>query len=347
MMTRFVFTIMLAVLASSPSAASTDCTVPGDYDAAARPAPDDGPTGVRLHLFVVAIDGIYDTDQSFRADFFIRARWTDRRLAGLASERGLTSCEFRTSDIWNPDLTIFNRREAGLQLAPAVRVDDSGGADVLRRFQGSLRSPLNLRDFPLDRQALPITLVSLAYDRSELTLNLMDRNIESETGTELPGWRTIDSRHELGVIELAGSEGGREERSRLDYIVTVEREFGYYLWRAIAPLTFIVLMSWAVFWIEPENAGIQIALASTSILTLIAFLFSLNSLLPPISYLTRMDFFLFGSLVLVFIAFAESIVTATLARDGRTELSLRLDRGARFLFPLAFLLIHGIVWTLG
>ena len=104
----------------------------------------------------------------------------------------------------------------------------------------------------------------------------------------------------------------------------------------MVPLIVIVCMSWAVFWINPDQLGVQIGVASTSILTLIAFLFSLSSVLPPISYLTRMDFFVFSSLVLVFLAFGEAMLTCTLATQDRLSLARRIDVFARWIFPLSF-----------
>jgi hypothetical protein len=47
------------------------------------------------------------------------------------------------------------------------------------------------------------------------------------------------------------------------------------------------MMSWAVFYFEPDQIAPQIGLAATSILTLIAFLFSLGKILSPIVYLTK------------------------------------------------------------
>jgi hypothetical protein len=117
------------------------------------------------------------------------------------------------------------------------------------------------------------------------------------------------------------------------------------VWRVIGPLTFIVLMSWAVFWIDPGSFGVQIGLASTSILTLVAFLFSLNNVLPPLSYLTRMDVFLFSSLALAFLAFGEAIMTAVLKGRGREGRALRVDRWARWAFPIAFAILQLALWT--
>lgn len=96
-------------------------------------------------------------------------------------------------------------------------------------------------------------------------------------------------------------------------------------------------MSWAVFWIPPGQLAVQIAVASTSMLTLIAFLFALGTTLPPVPYLTQMDHFIYGSVVLVFLAFTEAIVTAAASVRGYPKQAERIDRWARWLFPISFL----------
>ena len=130
-----------------------------------------------------------------------------------------------------------------------------------------------------------------------------------------------------------------EHFARFDYEHWMRRRLGYYLWRGIGPLTLIVIMSWAVFWIDPAQLGVQVGIASTSMLTLIAFLFALGRTLPPVSYLTRMDSFIFGSVCLVFLAFTEAIITCNLAANRRQDLARRVDWWARWSFPIAFMVL--------
>ena len=204
---------------------------------------------------------------------------------------------------------------------------------------------MDLRDFPFDRQVLSLTFVSSEYGPESVALDF-----DETTATREPtanGWRIHEVVRRSGALEAQVADGSTESRrfARFDYEFHVSRVLAFYVWRVIGPLTFIVLMSWAVFWIDPGSFGVQIGLASTSILTLVAFLFALNNVLPPLSYLTRMDIFLFSSLALAFLAFAEAVTTAVLNAGKREALALRLDRWARWLFPLAFSALHLALWT--
>jgi hypothetical protein len=121
--------------------------------------------------------------------------------------------------------------------------------------------------------------------------------------------------------------------------VELARQPGYYLAKVILPLALIVFMSWIVFWIDPREIGSQIGVSTTSMLTLIAYRFSLDQLLPPVSYLTRIDIYVLGSTVLVFLSLVEVTLTSRYAMQGRVPLALRLDRWSRVLFPLLFALL--------
>ena len=74
-------------------------------------------------------------------------------------------------------------------------------------------------------------------------------------------------------------------------------------------------------------------------LTLIAYRFAMVGLLPNISYLTRMDYFILGATLLVFLALIQAVVTAVLAESKKISLAQRIDRCCRVIFPLIFVAI--------
>ncbi|RLC67572.1 MAG: hypothetical protein DRH97_04665, partial [Chloroflexi bacterium] len=112
----------------------------------------------------------------------------------------------------------------------------------------------------------------------------------------------------------------------------------------IIPLVLIIMMSFTVFWVDPKELGPQLGIAATSMLTLIAFQFAINSYLPRIFYLTRMDLLVLGATILVFLALTEAVITSLLAKNNRRELALVVDRCARIIFPATFILFFGYVF---
>jgi hypothetical protein len=125
------------------------------------------------------------------------------------------------------------------------------------------------------------------------------------------------------------------------YRLPVQRHAEFYLSKVILPLAFIVLMSYLVFYIDPELLPPQVGLSTASVLTLIAFQFSLGYYLPRVAYLTRLDKFLMGSTVMVFTALTLAVLTGALARKGKKDVAGILERRMRWVFPLAFLAVTG------
>ena len=105
------------------------------------------------------------------------------------------------------------------------------------------------------------------------------------------------------------------------------------------PLVLIVIMSWAVFWINPKEAGTQISISTASMLTLIAYRFTVDLLVPKVSYMTRLDLFILGSTFLVFFSLLQVVLTSSLMRNGKDNLSLKIDHYCRFLFPILFAVV--------
>jgi hypothetical protein len=118
-----------------------------------------------------------------------------------------------------------------------------------------------------------------------------------------------------------------------------DRQTGYFIVKVIIPLIFIVAMSWVVFWMDPAEAGAQISVAITAMLTLIAYRFAIGTTLPKVSYLTRLDYFILLSTVLVFASLVEVVITSTLARTEKLARARAMDRWARWLFPTAFVIV--------
>ena len=300
---------------------------------AGRPDPAGTPTEVAVAIFLVDLQGIEDTKQTFGADFFVTATWRDPRLTAGADGTPLAGCRLPLAAVWHPKLAIINDRDLKKRLEEQVTIEADGVVRYAQRFLGELRTPLDLRDFPFDRHQLAIEAATFGYPPEEVSL-VVDPGTTGRLETLSAAEWSIGAA--AAAVEPLRVEQIDRTISRVVYRLEVSRETGFYLWKVFMPLTLIVFMSWAVFWIDPSHVPPQIGVATSAVLTLIAFQFSLGYLLPRVSYLTRADRFLLGSVILVFTAFGEAIVTSWLAGKERQEMSRRIDRQARWLFPLAF-----------
>jgi hypothetical protein len=217
-------------------------------------------------------------------------------------------------------------------------IDAAGTVTVVRRFIAELSVPLDLRDFPFDGHTFAFTIETVFSSVDEVRfVELEDLSGVAER-VSLTGWS-------LGIptasVETDYSPQIQVDRPVFQLKVDAHREVQFYLLKAIGPRTLIIFISWAVFWIDPQQIA-RIEVSATAILTLVAYQFAFANLLPRISYLTRDDRFTVGSLILVFLALVEVVATSALAHHGRSELANRIDRVSRVAFPTALTAIIAI-----
>ena len=194
---------------------------------------------------------------------------------------------------------------------------------------------LDLRDFPLDDQILPIRLVFPDYTPGELLVEVDSETSGRSPAFHIPDWVIGDGELRVEPLKFTPTLS----KARILYELKADRQTYYYYLKIMLPLVFIVCMSWAVFWIHPEHADSQIGVATSSILTLIAYRFILGNLLPKVAYMTRLDYFILASTILVFIALIEVLITTALTKAKRASLARKWDLWCRWLFPTAYLLL--------
>jgi len=125
----------------------------------------------------------------------------------------------------------------------------------------------------------------------------------------------------------------------MDFTIPVTRHARFFFIKVIIPLCLIVLMAWLVLWIDPSAMGPQIGIPTSAVFALIVFIQRSATLLPRIDYLTRLDRFILGVLVLVFVTLGEAVTVTMLALKEKKELAGRIDRHARYVYFLVFLFI--------
>ena len=215
-------------------------------------------------------------------------------------------------------------------------VASDGTVSVVARIFTILSNPLDLHDFPFDTQHLRIKMASMRYSPNEVRFITDEARTGRLEGLSIPGWRLIDN---FSDDTLAPLQGAVRDHPRFDHVIVIERQSSYYVWKFIVPLCFIVLMASGVFWLNPAGVATQIGVGTASVFTLIAFLLGLRVVLPRVPYLTRMDELVLAATVLVFLALLEVIITSRLAQNNQTQLAQTIDRYARWLYPLAFIVL--------
>ena len=316
-----------------------------------RPNTNSGPTQISTLIWVVDINGIDSARQSFTADIVVVLRWKDPRLA----HSGTGVARYSLDQIWNPRVSIENETSSvSHRLPDSVEVEADGTVLYRQRYDGSFTQALRLKSFPFDKQTFRVHLVAVRYSPHDVQFVPDQKWVKSglrqgagiSPSTTLPDW-TIEQWDikPLGYALVPGLV----EYSGYVFEFTASRNVQYYIFKVILPLVLIVIMSWTVFWIDPIHSNSQISVAVTSMLTLIAYRFAIDSQLPRLPYITLLDAFILTSTVLVFFSLIEVSITTILETNKQRERAKKIDRYCRIVFPAIFVIasiaIFARAWT--
>jgi hypothetical protein len=302
-----------------------------------RPNADSGPTEISVGMWFVDISSIDSAQQMFTAEIAVVLRWKDPRLA----HTGNGVVRYPLEHVWHPRVGIVNETNSVSRKMPdSVEVDSDGTVTSRQLYAGAFTQPLRLQSFPFDRQTFRIQLVAVRYQSNEVMFvpdQIWIRDGLQGAGgispaVTLPDW-TIE-KWELKPLMYALAP--HHQYTSYAFEFTAARNVSHYILKVMFPLVLIVIMSWAVFWLDPIHSNSQINIAITSMLTLIAYRFAVDNQLPRLPYMTRLDAFILMGTALVFISLIEVITTTILETKHRVGLSKTIDRWCRVLFPAIF-----------
>ena len=311
--------------------------------AAGRPEADTGfleardadrePVRVSVGFLLVDLLDINGVTQTMRADFSVHLSWKDESLAGRWPERHVLG----VGEAWVPDIQLVNDINLARKRREVVEVEPDGTVTYRQRYFGDLSVSMNLKDFPADSHTFDIKFVSASPGEVEFVAR-EDRIIQSETLS------VLDWVVGKGDLVMEQVDIGYATSPGFTFRFPAGREGRYFLWKMIFPLGMIVFMSFAVFWIDPTQIEAQMGVASGAMLTVVAFLFSLSALSPKVPYQTRLDKYTFLSILIIFLALTEAVLSSRLAGHGRETAARRFDLTCRVLFPTVFVVLSVILF---
>jgi hypothetical protein len=308
---------------------------------AKRPNELKGATDVYFVVFVLDVNNIDDATQSFTANVYLRLRWKDVRLAHKEG----TIRQIPLDQVWNPRILLVNQLgTASPSLPEIVQVHPDGTVIYHQRYTGRLSQRMMLANFPMDKQSFDIQFVGTGYQADELTFKPEFQHTAVKNGGAMAKTLSLANWKVLTYKTVVAPYKPIEEINTASFAFQfqADRYVSYYLWQMVLPLAVIVIMSSAAFWISRKDLAIRVAVATASVLTLIAHRFVLASLLPRLPYMTRLDFFTVGSTILVLLALIMAVVIGSHLISHKESLAQKLDIFFRAGIPGMFFLL--VAW---
>ena len=296
---------------------------------------------VSLAIYLVDFARINLREESFDMAGYLDTAWVDPSLKLEGADARKRTRRFRPGQVWTPALEFVNAVEqVNTEREGDVYVDDNGRATQRVRFSHRFQSPMRLKRFPFDTQTLAIEVAP--FDTFAHDLDLV---IDQARGGRLEDASVTD-----WDIERVGAVLDREPESpedvRFVFTIQVARRSTFYLWRILMPITLLIFASWIVFWFEPTNLQPQISTGLAILLSLVTFTYAVDFSLPKVAYLTFIDRYTLTAFSIVLATLLTVTAIHIVGRSRGVEAASKIQKAARFAFPLAFSAILALITLL-
>jgi Neurotransmitter-gated ion-channel ligand binding domain/Neurotransmitter-gated ion-channel transmembrane region len=344
-LTGIAIAICMLLICCAPRVANAEAPVPvGEQNEMLRPPLLDGkPVAVSIALHVINLADIDEVSERFNLMFYLVAQWRDPRLAFSPSGPADRFHSFMPNQIWHPRLEFINELGSHSTGDASLRVTPNGAVLYVERTSSELSTNFRLRRFPFDRQALQVIIHPFVGQALAVMLHADQEHTwisgEESEYSSLAQWQVMGIR--ASESQASFSKFGPIAEAR--FVIVVKRKYRYYLWKIFLPLLLMVSLSWTVYWIDPKDLNSQVQISITTILTVIAFAFSISLSLPKVPYLTFIDAFFLDCLVFVFFTAVEMTAVHVSVRTQREELGHRIRRISRIAVPIAFVLSNAVI----
>ncbi|XP_003695750.2 gamma-aminobutyric acid receptor subunit alpha-5-like [Apis florea] len=178
------------------------------------------PTVVKTNILIRSMGPVSELDMDYSMDCYFRQSWRDSRLSFLGPIKSLSLSIKMLERIWRPDTYFYNGKHSYVHTITVpnklLRISQDGDILYSMRLTIKAKCPMELRNFPMDRQSCPLILgsysyESVSYERGSMTVSVASKpsTMERQTQTEvwIPKWRQF-------LYCLAGDESFRKRRQR-------------------------------------------------------------------------------------------------------------------------------------
>lgn len=316
---------------------------------AGMPNPPASPTVVKVGVFLADILDLDEVNETFQIELIVLAEWDDPRLAFDPEVDGvetkLFQGQFQFNEVfagWWPQLSIINEIGSGDISAIQIEVHPDGCVRFLEARNVTLETPMKLQPFPFDTQTLVARMIAFGSDSRQVLLEVNEQMLGAteehalnDDLVNIAQWRLLH----LDIVSRPSDHryyGKSRPISELLFTITLQRESASVVWKVILPLVILVLLMWAVFWMEVDNLSDRLNVAFIGILTIVAYQFLIEGSMPRISYFTFTDTVLLYSFFVMCLSVLESLVLTSLCKAGHKATAERVDHVARWAFPLVY-----------
>ncbi|MBI4859891.1 MAG: hypothetical protein HY815_06460, partial [Candidatus Riflebacteria bacterium] len=234
---------------------------------------------------------------------------------------------------------------------PAVVSLPDGSQYQCFHIQGKFNHKFDLREYPLDRQRLPIQVEDNQYQVDVMRYEADTASSRYDLNISIPGWQIDGEQAEAqkyvyrSTFGRPQAPGANETYSRFTYTLHISRPWWAYLFRMLVPLLVIIFSSLVVFFLSPMYADARTSIAITALLSAVALHLTVSTDLPQVGYIRLIDKIYNLAYAVIFVTLGESVVAIRMRDAGREQRTVIMDRIT--LITLAVITVVGLVYLIG
>lgn len=319
--------------------------------------PPHRPVEINASVQLYKVYNINTVEETFDIDGYFSYSWRDDRLKFDPVEYQTNEIVYLNdraddkieNDVWFPELEFINTLGAREVDNKALVIDHDGGVRYTERFHATLKEELEYHRFPFDHQELKIEIEPFIHDEHSVAITNLTFKPATHSGRiESDNWIIVkkdvnlsESMTYVNRNDTLGKNVKLEEHSlheavktfsHVECILEVKRMPGYFLWQLIFPLAIILLASVVVLWID--DFATQIGIGFTLMLTVVAFNFFSETLLPQLPYNTYIEVlimigYMFILLSILMVVYLNKLKTI---KAGKAE---KIRRRLIYMYPLS------------
>jgi len=307
---------------------------------------------LKVHLSMTIYDFFGNDAKKLLKSLRVKSQNQLNRLQNKSWVCQLSNEDFQELNLYYPSITISNQinSEASsnsnetfyfqFMMSKNSNTKDYLIISKVIDYTGAVfKGPYNFKAFPFDSQYLryDVLINSNGWDiYPYITTNkeLLTRNDNFLSEWVKPAYFSYQN---FTKVEHGFLNPG------ITFITNVERNYSYYLLKIFLPILIILLVSWAVFWIKPKEVESRLTVSVVCLLSLIAYTFIIDEVIPKLSYLTIMDYSILVSYFFSTIPTLQTIYISQLLPNNEDR-AIRINNSFKRYTPITYFLIFLIIF---
>ncbi|CAI4228193.1 unnamed protein product [Auanema sp. JU1783] len=254
-----------------------------EYEPLERPVENASePVKVKIGLALQQIITVDEKNQVVDVNAWLKLTWHDYSLKWNPDEHGgVTDLRFRKSQLWTPDVLMYNSADPQFDstYASNVLVYPDGTANWIPPGLFRLSCRIEIVWFPFDIQECFMKFGSWTFDGFKLELDIDENALDTSTYIPNGEWHLVSTN---AVRNIQYYQCCPEPYYDVIFTFVIRRRVLYYAFNLILPCILITLLTLIGFTLPPD-AGEKMSLQITIMLSICIFQNYVAEMSPPTS----------------------------------------------------------------